>query len=51
MIAVVGAGRWGQNLIRNFYALGVLSIVCDSDNNKLNQLHHDSEYGNTQSCF
>ena len=28
-IAVVGCGYWGRHLVRNFYDLGVLSIVCD----------------------
>jgi UDP-2-acetamido-3-amino-2,3-dideoxy-glucuronate N-acetyltransferase len=30
-IAVVGAGYWGKNLIRNFAKLGVLDTVCDSN--------------------
>lgn len=30
-LAVIGAGYWGKNLVRNFYELGVLSLVCDSD--------------------
>ncbi len=30
-IAVIGCGYWGKNLIRNFYELGVLSAVSDSD--------------------
>tara|TARA_B100000963_G_scaffold327464_1_gene315223 strand:+ start:101 stop:1066 length:966 start_codon:yes stop_codon:yes gene_type:complete len=30
-IAVIGCGYWGQNLIRNFYELGCLHSVCDSD--------------------
>lgn len=30
-IAVVGAGKWGQNLIKTFAALGVLSAIVDSD--------------------
>ncbi len=30
-IAVVGCGHWGKNLIRNFYELGSLSTVCDSN--------------------
>jgi UDP-2-acetamido-3-amino-2,3-dideoxy-glucuronate N-acetyltransferase len=30
-VACVGAGYWGQNLIRNFYNLGALSLICDSD--------------------
>ncbi|PIP08259.1 MAG: oxidoreductase [Syntrophobacterales bacterium CG_4_9_14_3_um_filter_49_8] len=30
-IAVVGAGFWGKNLVRNFYELGVLHTICDAD--------------------
>lgn len=30
-IAVVGAGRWGRNLVRNFHALGALAMICDGD--------------------
>jgi UDP-2-acetamido-3-amino-2,3-dideoxy-glucuronate N-acetyltransferase len=29
-VAVVGAGYWGKNLIRNFDALGVLGVICDN---------------------
>ncbi|MDC1497068.1 Gfo/Idh/MocA family oxidoreductase [Pelagibacteraceae bacterium] len=29
IIAVVGCGQWGTNLVRNFFELGVLSSVCD----------------------
>jgi|GEM_PF-378176 UDP-2-acetamido-3-amino-2,3-dideoxy-glucuronate N-acetyltransferase len=29
-IAVVGAGYWGQNLVRNFHELGALRAICDS---------------------
>lgn len=29
-IAVIGAGYWGQNLVRNYYKLGNLKSVCDS---------------------
>ncbi|MGA1876210.1 MAG: Gfo/Idh/MocA family oxidoreductase [bacterium] len=28
-MAVIGAGYWGKNLVRNFYELGVLKIICD----------------------
>ncbi|PKN77500.1 MAG: oxidoreductase [Deltaproteobacteria bacterium HGW-Deltaproteobacteria-10] len=28
-IAVVGAGNWGKNLVRNFFELGVLKAICD----------------------
>lgn len=30
-VAVVGAGRWGINLVRSFHRLGVLRTVCDAD--------------------
>lgn len=29
-VAVIGAGYWGKNLVRNFDALGALSAICDS---------------------
>ncbi len=28
-VAVIGAGYWGKNLVRNFYELGALRTVCD----------------------
>jgi UDP-2-acetamido-3-amino-2,3-dideoxy-glucuronate N-acetyltransferase len=28
-IAVVGCGHWGKNLVRNFYELDVLGLICD----------------------
>lgn len=30
-IAIVGAGYWGRNLVRNFHQLGVLKTVCDDN--------------------
>jgi UDP-2-acetamido-3-amino-2,3-dideoxy-glucuronate N-acetyltransferase len=30
-IACIGAGYWGQNLIRNFHELHALRVICDSD--------------------
>lgn len=30
-MGVVGCGRWGRNLVRNFRALGSLAAVCDTD--------------------
>jgi len=29
-VAVVGAGYWGKNLVRNFYELGALALICDT---------------------
>src|SRR5216684_1442314 len=34
-IAVVGSGYWGQNLVRNFHDIGVLSAVCDTSEKAL----------------
>jgi len=30
-VAVIGAGYWGKNLVRNFHELNALYAVCDSD--------------------
>jgi len=30
-IAVIGAGYWGKNLVRNFHQLGVLKTICDGE--------------------
>jgi len=37
-IAVVGAGYWGVNVIRNLYELGVLHTVCDKDSRALKRI-------------
>ena len=37
-VAVVGCGYWGKNLVRNFYELGVLDTVCDSNKSVLNSV-------------
>lgn len=34
-VAVVGCGYWGKNLVRNFWELGALSVICDIDADKL----------------
>ena len=33
-IACIGAGYWGQNLVRNFHELRVLRLICDTDQNR-----------------
>lgn len=42
-IAVIGCGYWGKNLVRNFHALGSLSLVCDLNEKTL--AHISAEYG------
>ena len=34
-IAIVGTGYWGKNLVRNFYSLGALHTICDSNPDSL----------------
>jgi UDP-2-acetamido-3-amino-2,3-dideoxy-glucuronate N-acetyltransferase len=44
-VAVVGCGYWGQNLIRNFHALGSLHAICDVDDSRLQKAAF--EFGTT----
>jgi UDP-2-acetamido-3-amino-2,3-dideoxy-glucuronate N-acetyltransferase len=37
-VAVVGAGNWGKNLVRNFHELGVLKAVIDKNSDLLKQM-------------
>lgn len=30
-LAVIGAGYWGRNLVRNYHELGALQLVCETD--------------------
>jgi UDP-2-acetamido-3-amino-2,3-dideoxy-glucuronate N-acetyltransferase len=30
-VAVIGVGYWGKNLVRNFYDLGALAVLCDAE--------------------
>lgn len=38
-VAVIGAGYWGKNLIRNFNDLGALRTICESDKALLDAFH------------
>lgn len=40
-VCVIGAGYWGKNLIRNFYNLGALAMVCDARPEVLAQVATD----------
>jgi UDP-2-acetamido-3-amino-2,3-dideoxy-glucuronate N-acetyltransferase len=37
-IAVIGAGYWGKNLVRNFHQLGALKAICDADESIRSQM-------------
>src|ERR1700733_12921694 len=36
-LALVGAGKWGKNLARNYEALGVLHTICEPKETLLDQ--------------
>src|ERR1035437_901911 len=37
-VAIVGAGYWGENLVRVFHQLGVLEWICDLNPSRLHQM-------------
>ena len=37
-VAVIGAGYWGKNLVRNYFELGALHSVCDARREVLSAL-------------
>jgi len=40
-IAIVGCGYWGRNLVRNFYELGHLETICDTEQSTLDEMIKD----------
>lgn len=38
---LIGAGYWGKNLVRVFYGLGVLDVICDLDEKVLEERKKD----------
>lgn len=48
-IAVIGTGYWGKNLVRNFYQLGVLKLLCDKNETVLKKFQ--SDYPGLESCM
>lgn len=47
-VAVVGVGYWGKNLVRNFYELGALGALCDT--NQLLEEGYKKKYQNVKFC-
>ena len=37
-VAVIGAGYWGKNLVRNYFELGALHSICDTRKDVLTAL-------------
>jgi UDP-2-acetamido-3-amino-2,3-dideoxy-glucuronate N-acetyltransferase len=48
-IAVIGAGAWGRNLVRNFHQLGALHSFCDADETVLSLL--EKQYPLARPCL
>ncbi len=40
-IAVLGCGLWGRNVVRNFYNLNALGMVCDLDDDNIAKVKAD----------
>ncbi|MBG0777076.1 MAG: Gfo/Idh/MocA family oxidoreductase [Desulfovibrionaceae bacterium] len=47
-VALIGAGYWGKNLVRNFHALGALELICDRDESTLEKFRTD--YPGVRTC-
>ncbi len=48
-IAVVGSGYWGKNLVRNYYQLGALKLICDENKTLLTQFRE--QYPKVETCL
>jgi len=48
-VAVVGAGHWGRNLVRNYARLGALRLICDKDESLLAALQE--QYPGVETCL
>jgi len=47
-VAVIGAGYWGKNLVRNFHALKALQTVCDLNDETLNRIRQEYQVATTK---
>ncbi|GAB6179343.1 Gfo/Idh/MocA family oxidoreductase [Desulfotomaculum defluvii] len=50
-IAVIGAGYWGKNLVRNLHNIGALKLVCDPNVKLLNQYREQYQGIETTSSY
>ncbi len=48
-IAIIGSGYWGRNLVRNYYELGALKLICDKDRGILEDLR--AKFPGVESCL
>jgi len=50
-VAVVGAGYWGKNLVRNFQSLNALGAICDNDVERLGAFKQQYPTARTFSAY
>ena len=48
-IAVIGSGYWGKNLVRNYYNIGSLKLICDKNPVLLDQ--YKKQYPDVETCL
>jgi predicted dehydrogenase/acetyltransferase-like isoleucine patch superfamily enzyme len=48
-LAVIGSGYWGKNLVRNYYQLDALKLICDKDETKLELF--SKQYPEVETCM
>jgi predicted dehydrogenase/acetyltransferase-like isoleucine patch superfamily enzyme len=48
-IAVIGSGYWGKNLVRNYYNIGALKLICDKNPTLLEQ--YNEQYPDVETCL
>lgn len=48
-VAVIGSGYWGKNLVRNFFQLGALKLICDKDESLLSGFK--KQYRGVDTCL
>ena len=48
-VAVIGSGYWGKNLVRNFFELGALKLICDKDESILSTFK--KQYNDIDVCL
>ena len=47
-VAIIGSGYWGKNLVRVFYELGALRLICDK--NEAILAGFKNKYQNLETC-
>ena len=50
-IAVVGSGYWGKNLVRNFHQIGALKLICDKNEETVQQFNEQYPGVDTSTHF